>query len=192
MKKVIAATVALAIVGWLAWPYLAASTIARAINEGDTVKLERQFDWPSVRQGFKDDLNTVFARSAKNELANNPFGGLAAAVVPAMINQFVDAYMTPSYLATLMREHNPGLAKVQSSESPSDQQVTSLVESATHKIRIENVGLCLLFRSHIISHRAREPRRARYRAHKRDDAIRGFWLEGHEGLPAGREDNRGS
>jgi hypothetical protein len=56
-----------------------------------------------------------------------------------MINQIVDAYVTPSYFAELRREGNPGLAKIQGTESPSEQQVTSFVESATRKIRIDDV-----------------------------------------------------
>jgi type VI secretion system VasI family protein len=109
MKKVILGAAMLAAVVWFVQPYFAVYGIARAINSGDTVKLDQQVDWPSVRQGIKDDLNAVFARESKDRLKDNPFAGLALTLVPAMINNAVDAYVTPSNFGALLTQRGSKL-----------------------------------------------------------------------------------
>ena len=104
MRKTILVAVALAATGWLAWPYYAVYRITKAVDEGDTVKLEQYVSWPSVRQGIKDDLNAVLAyRLANDPEASGAVGGLGAILLPAAINQMVDSYMTASGLAELLR-----------------------------------------------------------------------------------------
>jgi hypothetical protein len=107
VKRIAGAIAAAASVGWLAWPYLSAYGIAQAINNGDTVALETRVSWPSVRQGFKDDLNAALPLLANEQQVDKAqlFGGLLSALIPIMIDKMVDAYMTPSGFATRLREH---------------------------------------------------------------------------------------
>lgn len=52
MKKFAIIGIAVAAVGWIAWPYYAIHSIGRAVRDKDVVSLEQLVDWNSVRAGF--------------------------------------------------------------------------------------------------------------------------------------------
>ena len=65
---------------------------------GNRDSLESRIDFPSVRESLKDQLRIQMTKStAKNQdFKGNPFGGLATAFAPMMINYAVDNFVTPS------------------------------------------------------------------------------------------------
>lgn len=122
MKKWIAILV-LALAVWFAWPYYTLHRIGQAVNEGDAATLESYISWDSVRQGIKEDVNAAFTQvmaKSSEEIKKNIFAGLAAAFAPAIVNQVVEAYMTPEGLASLMRNRKAYIAKVGDGTSSAD------------------------------------------------------------------------
>lgn len=63
---VVVACLALA---YLASPYVALGRFYLALDGADQTALEKQVDWPSLRQEFRDDLNRFARNAADNALA---------------------------------------------------------------------------------------------------------------------------
>lgn len=106
---------------WFVWPYYTLHKIGQASNSGDAAMLEQYVSWDKVRQGVKEDVNaavvTSIAKVSEGTQAS-PFAGLAAAFAPSLVNNIVDAYMTPSGLATLMKERKARLGAVNQGGTP--------------------------------------------------------------------------
>ena len=120
MKKLVGLAVVAAAL-WFAWPYYTLHKIGQAANGGNAEQLEQYVSWDKVRQGVKDDVNVVVAKSlakASEGTQASPFAGLAAAFAPNIVNKIVDAYMTPAGLATLMRERKARLGAVSQGSAP--------------------------------------------------------------------------
>lgn len=116
MKKVVLVFVLVGI-AWIAWPYYAVYDFMTAVQNGDQEALERRIDWPSLRQGLRDDFNSIFMRKVaadaqrKRDEQGAAFGaGLAALMGPAIIDRAIDAYVTPSGIAALIKNGRPAPA----------------------------------------------------------------------------------
>lgn len=91
---------------WIIWPYYALYELSNALQDGDSVALDGMVEWSSVREGLRGDLNVLFLsqmKSQKNDIGN----GLAALLMPSVINQMVDSYVTPQGIAYLIRTGKP-------------------------------------------------------------------------------------
>lgn len=92
---------------WILWPYFALYELFNGLEEGNPVVLERRVEWESVRRGLRDDANAMFlAMNASDHPANgrNDFAkGLSVIFGPALINQIIDAYVTPQTISNLIR-----------------------------------------------------------------------------------------
>jgi hypothetical protein len=94
---------------YIAYPYHTLHRIEDALESGDQATLEDLIDWPSLREGLKDDLNTLATRALAEQAG--PGGdpqealgmGIAAMFVPVLVQRTVDAYVTPAGIAALMR-----------------------------------------------------------------------------------------
>lgn len=98
---------------WLAWPYYAAYDLVQAVQSGDVVALEHRVEWPSVREGLREDFKAAFAKkmvadASRGDKAGSALGaGLAALIGPKIIDTAVDAYVTPQGIATLIKSGRP-------------------------------------------------------------------------------------
>lgn len=104
-----AAGAILLLAAYLGSPLLAANALRAAAQTGNADKLQRLVDFPAVRESLKGQLNALIIESMQSdpELRNNPFAGFAAALVPAIVNQAVDGYVTPDGLARMMAAKPP-------------------------------------------------------------------------------------
>jgi hypothetical protein len=104
---------------YVAYPYHTLHRIEAALEEGDQVALEELIDWPLLRDGLKDDLNTMTTQALAEHAG--PGGdpeaalgmGVAAMFMPMLVQRAVDTYVTPASIAALMRrepsaEEGPG------------------------------------------------------------------------------------
>jgi hypothetical protein len=99
----------LVIAGWIGWPYYNFYKLAVAFRAADVPALESGVAWDSVRQGLRSDLNAAMGlllSTAANTGNSTPLGaamftGLAGVMVPAMLNQLVDGYVTPQAIAAV-------------------------------------------------------------------------------------------
>lgn len=95
------ALLALFLAIYLASPLFAFGALKGALEAGDRDRLEQLIDFPSVKDGLKQDLNAAMMEQLTNdpEMKDNPFAGLGMALAPMMVDRMVDAMVTPAGLA---------------------------------------------------------------------------------------------
>jgi Protein of unknown function (DUF2939) len=93
----------LAVLAWLAWPYYSLLELYEAVRDGDRIELDQRVDCPSVRAGFRDDLNAfVLTKTTAASGQDNIGAGIAALFGPTLVYRIVDSYVTPSGLAAIL------------------------------------------------------------------------------------------
>ncbi|GGF02980.1 hypothetical protein GCM10011611_05600 [Aliidongia dinghuensis] len=88
--------------GYVAYPYLALTQLVDAVESGDPAQLEPKVDWPSVRQGFKDDFNGALAARVSGQ-PDNGFAALGLALGAKLVGGAVDALVTPEGLTGIIQ-----------------------------------------------------------------------------------------
>lgn len=115
------------IAGYLyASPYLALNGIKNAVQEQDAEKLSSYIDFPSVKQGVKEQFKAKIAKEMVLEDNNNGFEALGSMFATAMIDPLVDGLITPEGIAALMAEkkdQNSTEATTQEESNESDDLV---------------------------------------------------------------------
>ena len=100
------------VAGYLyASPYLALNSIKNAAQERDTDKISSYVDFPSVRQGVKDQLKAKAAKEMVASDSNNGFEALGSMFTTAMIDTMVDGWVTPDGIAAIMAEDEKNSSK---------------------------------------------------------------------------------
>lgn len=100
----LAAAVVALLVGWYAAsPFMAMGALQKAAKSGDRDRLEQLVDFPRVRESLKQDFTAGLMAKAQNDasLRDNPFAGLAAMFVPALVDRIVDAAVSPAGIARM-------------------------------------------------------------------------------------------
>ena len=119
------------IVGYgAAGPHLTISAIKTAIVEQDSEKLSENIDFPTLRQNMKDQFNAAMMKNVVTELEGNPFAALAVGFATKMVDGFVDSFVTPSGLSTLMEGKKPSENGGRGSKVPPDRD--SLFKNARY------------------------------------------------------------
>jgi len=106
---VIAGITIAALVGlYIASPYYALWKLKNALSSGDRASIEALIDFPSLRESLKDQLRVMLSKkvAADSDAKDNPFSGLATVLAPAMVNYFIDNFVTPSGIASLINGSN--------------------------------------------------------------------------------------
>ena len=104
-------------------PYWAARQLRVAAASGDIDAIEQLVDFPAVRESLKSQL-TVMLTNKMNEdpnLKGNPFAGFGMMLMPTMINNMVDGFVTPDAISAMATQGK--VAKNIKSEG-SDSKVT--------------------------------------------------------------------
>ncbi len=97
--------VAVAALGYLAWPYWCAYSLAKGAETGDRAALERYVDWPALRLSAKEEVGGALmaAQGAMGALSGAAgFGPSAADLGAALVGQAVDAALTPEGVAEMI------------------------------------------------------------------------------------------
>lgn len=102
IKIVIAATIIALGAGYLGSPYLAASGFTDALKSYDAAEASEYIDYPSVRQGLKDDMNAEVARMVMEQGEDDPFAAAGAAFAGSLVGGMVDAMITPAGLEKIL------------------------------------------------------------------------------------------
>lgn len=111
MKKFVYLAVGLIIILAIylyASPYLALNNIKKAAQAGDADTLSEYIDFPSVKQGLKDQLNTQIMKEVTKEDADG-FEALGPMLATAMIDKIVDGIVTPDGVAMMVQGQKPDL-----------------------------------------------------------------------------------
>ncbi len=103
---------------YLASPYVSFWFFTRAIKANDREALESYVDFPSVRQSLKHELRGKLPKSSASEPGKKEdvFSGMAARLAPTLIDQLVDAFVTPDGLAALISD--PAVARQAKAKDP--------------------------------------------------------------------------
>lgn len=89
-------------------PYLALSNIKKAAQAGDADTLSEYIDFPSVKQGLKDQINAQIMKEVTQEDTDG-FEALGAMLATAMIDKAVDGIVTPDGVAMMVQGQKPDL-----------------------------------------------------------------------------------
>ena len=120
-KKLLGALIAVVVVicGYLyASPYLALNSIKNAAQAGDSEKVSKYIDYPSVRQSFKDQMNAMMMKEMTNQ-KNDGFAALGAMLASTMVDKMVDAFVTPEGMTLMLQGKN--LKESQQSNAPTEE-----------------------------------------------------------------------
>lgn len=90
--------------------YYAANDLKAAALSGNADRIEAAVDFALVRESLKSQLATAMTKALGDDpkLKDNPFAGLGAMLAPAIIDRAIDAFVTPSGIAGLIRNGKPG------------------------------------------------------------------------------------
>lgn len=89
-------------------PYITVHQMKSAAESNDGEALSEYIEFPSVRQSLKDQMNAMFMKEmAKDEMKDNPFAALGAALGGVMVDKMVEAYVTPAGIQQLMAGERP-------------------------------------------------------------------------------------
>lgn len=143
-KKLVGAIVAILVLVagiYIGSPYWAVHSLKTAAIEANTDKLDAAVDFPSVRESLKSQFSAALMTKMTTdpEMKGNPFAGLGAMLVPAMVNRMVDAFVTPEGMAAMIRGQKPGEAK-KVSENPNIASTTEYVGLDRFRVRLRNVA----------------------------------------------------
>jgi len=113
----VVAVIALVVAGsfYLAAPLMAFRAMSEAAEAGDVAGLERHVDFAAVRNSLKDQLNArlMGALETDRSLSDGPFGALGALLGPAIVDQVVEAAVTPAGVAAIVRSGRAPLSDIQ-------------------------------------------------------------------------------
>lgn len=91
------------ILGYLyASPYIAMNSIKNAAQAGDSEKLSKYIDYPSVRQSFKDQMNAYMFKEMASKQADG-WEALGAMMASAMVDKMIDAFITPEGMTLMLQ-----------------------------------------------------------------------------------------
>jgi hypothetical protein len=157
MKKIIPLTLlavlALAAGFWLyTGPQRALRDIQAAADAGDMEGIRERVDVPAVKESLKEQLSAVMLKKLENDkdMQDNPFGKLGMLFAGKMVETMVDAAVTPTHLAALIKgnravafgkeeaapaagESLDSKADLEGSYNSLDRYTLRLLDKATHK-----------------------------------------------------------
>ena len=86
-------------------PYYALYRIDHAIQDHDSVVLERYADWPAIREQLRTDLKGLMMNTLVEKPSDSSNGfatGLAALLGPVMVDRVVDSAVNPDGLVRMV------------------------------------------------------------------------------------------
>ena len=110
---ILSAAMMLLLAAYIVSPYIAVHRIEGAIERRDAVSLEGYADWPAIREQLRVDLKSTANDLAKQASRETDGGagsllaeGLAALLVPTMVDRFVDSNVSSYGIIKLIDERN--------------------------------------------------------------------------------------
>ncbi len=154
MKKFIGiiCVVILAVLGYLySSPYLALNSMKTAFEEQDMEKFNSYINYPSVRQGLKEQIKTLITQEMnKAENAeNNEFGELGSMMAVGIMDKMVDSMVTPEAVnkaveqGKLSMDTLGSMGKKDSQDKPTEneQQAESQLDYSAHYVSVSRFAV---------------------------------------------------
>lgn len=89
---------------WYGSPYLAAVRLVSAARSHDADTFNRYVDYPSLRANLKDQLAARLTQQLAAEHDDDSFAAFGTLIGVAIVNQAVDAMVTPDMVMRMMAE----------------------------------------------------------------------------------------
>lgn len=107
---IVAAVAAIFAAAYALSPFWAARQFKEAALSADVDRLEAAVDFPAVRDSLKSQMTVALTNKMANdpEMKANPFAGLGAMLIPTMVNNLVDGFVTADGLSAMMKRGKPG------------------------------------------------------------------------------------
>lgn len=99
------AILALGLVAWAAAaPLLTFKALSEAARYGQPARLESMVDFPALRESLKVQLAQRLSAAIQDDrrLNDSPFGALGALLAPSLVDQMVDAVVTPAGISAIV------------------------------------------------------------------------------------------
>jgi Protein of unknown function (DUF2939) len=109
-KWLLVALAALLLVAYLVSPYFALYRIDVALQQRDSVALERYADWPALRDQLRSDFNGLVAgmiatqQQGQSDSAGKFAAGFISLLGPVMVDRLVDTYVSPDGFIKMLNE----------------------------------------------------------------------------------------
>jgi hypothetical protein len=113
-KPVIGALLVIGL-GYLVYPYATLYRLGVAVRSGDAVALQTLVDWPSVREGIKEDICDRVAEAPAETKQSNQLPPFGSGFVRGIATNVIDARVTPEGLVSAATQ--PGAKEVPSGAS---------------------------------------------------------------------------
>ncbi|MCG5495191.1 MULTISPECIES: DUF2939 domain-containing protein [Ectothiorhodospira] len=88
-------------------PYHAVDQMREAAEARDTERLSRYVDFPAVREDVRESLSDSLSGELNRAMRDSPFGAMGLAVADALLRPLVDAVISPTALAAILRGYMP-------------------------------------------------------------------------------------
>jgi hypothetical protein len=94
----ILATLAAVGLSYAAYPYITLFRVGEAIRGGNTRTLEALVDWPSVREGIKEDICDLVVETPAGQKADSELPPFGASFMRGIASNTIDQTVTPQAL----------------------------------------------------------------------------------------------
>jgi type II secretion system protein G len=111
-------------------PHRTISRIKSAIERSDADALSHDIDFPMLRSNLKDQLHYLMTTQAVGEMKNSPFYALGVMLGGTLVNNVVDAYVTPYGLSRLLTQKFEPVSEKRA--QPDKQTVDRVFASASY------------------------------------------------------------
>jgi hypothetical protein len=101
--KLLIGAVLAATVAYAGYPYVTLYRLGQAIHKGDAAKLEAMVDWPSVREGIKEDICDL-AIDDPQQVRDGKLPPFGAGFARGIATNAVDKQVTPQALVAAAQE----------------------------------------------------------------------------------------
>ena len=123
----VAIAAALLAVSSYASPYWTLHQMKTAIAEKDADGLSEHIDFPALRESFKGQMMTMMQeRMGSAGMANNPFAAMGQMMGAALVNQVVDAAVSPAGVMAMMEagKVKPGAPPAPAADADAAKETT--------------------------------------------------------------------
>lgn len=110
-------------------PHWSVFNMKKAAENKDADSLSEYVDFPSLKESLKANFSSTMASDASNNMRDNPFGILGAALAVALINPMIDNLVTPEGLAMLMKGEKPQLEKMNKDSKEKQSSADANIET---------------------------------------------------------------
>lgn len=136
MKKLLLPLFLLLLLGAGVWAYTGPQRALRdikvAADAGDVEGIRERVDVPAVKESLKEQLNALMTKklTEDKELKDNPFASLGMLFAGKMVETMVDAAVTPTHLASLLKGNRADAFKKEA-DVPAEEQPGAPTDNTT-------------------------------------------------------------